>query len=1024
MPATVFHKLSATTPDNTAYEIRPSHWNSDHSVSMSVAATEISALFSNANGVSWGLSGGSVITASVAPGGGGITNINVSAGTTSNNLSAITFGNANGVSFGLNSSTITATVDQRNLWQVEGNTLAGSQTSISYPAPSISGAGDISVGIQTANSRIVISRDSRNLWQLEGNTIAGSQTSLSYAVPSISGAGDISVGLQTLNSRLIISRDSRNLWQVEGNTLAGSQTSLSYAVPSISAVGNVSVGFQTLNSRLIISVPAGGGGLTNINVSAGTTSNNLSALTFSNANGLSFGLNGSVITASNAVSDKKVLQSILGNSFATLDNTLSQDTIRFSFTGPITGGFNGNSFQISVNASQSYNATGNTFASLGNNLNDSRIWFSLTGPLSGGFNGSTLLLSNDPIRANHITAGLLAGRDSTLSQSNTSYSYTGNISGGFSGFTHQVSVPTDASITINGNTTQSSTGTYAYRDLRISGAGIASVGVSNGTIIVSVPSGGGAGDGGNTIVAGTRTASSSAAVAFVDANGLSWGLNAVNGTQLTGSYSVPVVSNALQAVGTATGSGTNTSRFAADDHVHAGVFSVGVSTGGNTAGNTRVDVGQFVLAGGANITLSQATAAGGANTISIVGAAGGGGLTNINVSAGTTSNNLSAVTFNNANGVSFGLNASVVTASVATSLTAVNVSAGTTSNNLSALTFNNANGVSFGLNASVVTASVSQSNQQISAFAASNTTQSSSGTFNASSMVFAGAGIASVGVTNGSVVVSVPSGGGAGDGGVFAGVSNLGNTAGSTGTVSTGNFVLVGGANVSLSQSTGAAGSAATITIYAGGGGFAYGKEYSPEFAPTLFFAAPGQASFHIRPYPINGSLTADRAVFNVFHSNADASVATVSVSACMGLYTLNGSTLSLASSGSLSYTVNASSTVSSASYRGWRIATLPLGVTATPGMYYLGYAFRTSTSSQAASVSFGFANYQTGSNFSGMVGTTLAGTSVGAQLFGGIFSQTTTIAPNSIAASDMRQTIGGGVNSRLLLATLMNGTL
>jgi hypothetical protein len=81
-------------------------------------------------------------------------------------------------------------------------------------------------------------------------------------------------------------------------------------------------------------------------------------------------------------------------------------------------------------------------------------------------------------------------------------------------------------------------------------------------------------------------------------------------------------------------------------------------------------------------------------------------LTAINVSAGTTSNNLSAVTFSNGSGISFGLNGSVVTASVATSLTAVNVSAGTTSNNLSAITFSNGSGVSFGLNGSVITGSV------------------------------------------------------------------------------------------------------------------------------------------------------------------------------------------------------------------------------------------------------------------------------------------------------------------------------
>ena len=50
-------------------------------------------------------------------------------------------------------------------------------------------------------------------------------------------------------------------------------------------------------SQGFIGTAVGGGGLTNINLSAGTTSNNLSAITFSNGSGISFGLNGSVITA-------------------------------------------------------------------------------------------------------------------------------------------------------------------------------------------------------------------------------------------------------------------------------------------------------------------------------------------------------------------------------------------------------------------------------------------------------------------------------------------------------------------------------------------------------------------------------------------------------------------------------------------------------------------------------------------------------------------------------------------------------
>lgn len=48
--------------------------------------------------------------------------------------------------------------------------------------------------------------------------------------------------------------------------------------------------------------------------------------------------------------------------------------------------------------------------------------------------------------------------------------------------------------------------------------------------------------------------------------------------------------------------------------------------------------------------------------------------------------------------------------------------------------------------------------------ATSNTTQGSSGTINLNAMVLAGQGVASVGVSNGSLVISVPSGGGAGDG--------------------------------------------------------------------------------------------------------------------------------------------------------------------------------------------------------------------------------------------------------------------
>jgi hypothetical protein len=66
-----------------------------------------------------------------------------------------------------------------------------------------------------------------------------------------------------------------------------------------------------------------------------------------------------------------------------------------------------------------------------------------------------------------------------------------------------------------------------------------------------------------------------------------------------------------------------------------------------------------------------------------------------------------ATVFSNSNNVSFGLNGSTVTATatVASSLTNVNFSAGNTSNNLSAVTFADGNGISFGLDNGTITAS-------------------------------------------------------------------------------------------------------------------------------------------------------------------------------------------------------------------------------------------------------------------------------------------------------------------------------
>lgn len=111
MPISVYHALTATTPDNTNFEIRPlAHWNASHVLTANLTGSEISGAFSNANGISFGSSanaGSVAVTASYA--------LNAAAGGTTNNLSNVVFSNSNGVSFGLSASTVTASISTANL---------------------------------------------------------------------------------------------------------------------------------------------------------------------------------------------------------------------------------------------------------------------------------------------------------------------------------------------------------------------------------------------------------------------------------------------------------------------------------------------------------------------------------------------------------------------------------------------------------------------------------------------------------------------------------------------------------------------------------------------------------------------------------------------------------------------------------------------------------------------------------------------------------------------------------------------
>lgn len=627
-------------------------------------ATLGEVVFSNSNGLSFGVNGQTITGSYTVPSTAGLlSHVNVSAGTTSNNVTNVVFSNSNNVSFGLSGSTITGSV-------------ASSLTNIGVSAGTTSNllsnlvfddSNGISFGIdgQTVTASYTVPAVTNSSWTVSDNATSGTVarlafTNLNGVTLSLStGTGGLHTVVGSINSSLTNIRVS-----------AGTTSNLLSAI-TFSNSNGVSFGLDagTITASIATS-------LTNIRVSAGTTSNLLSAITFSNANGISFGLDASTITASHnaltAQSNQTLGLYAVGNTTGeSSSSTFDARTVSYRGHGIASVGFSDGSVNISVSQTVQTQGFSNTFgmSNLGNTSGTSGV-VSGTGIryLFAGGPNITLSQSIDGQSATLTISGGAgaAGNTGTISAGTTNatlgeviFSDSNNVSFGLDGQTITATVASSltnirvsAGTTSNllsavtfsnsngisfglnastitashnaitsqsnqtlglyavGNTVgESSSTTRDARTISYRGQGIASVGFSDSSVLVSVPAG--------SISAGT-TRATLGEVVLSNSNGISFG---VNGQTVTASYTVPVVSNAIQAVGSATGSGTNTSRFAADDHVHEGVYSAGVSNVGNTAGNTGVRPGRWVFAGSNVLTLSQETAANSLQTIHIQGPA-------------------------------------------------------------------------------------------------------------------------------------------------------------------------------------------------------------------------------------------------------------------------------------------------------------------------------------------------------------------------------------------------------------------
>jgi hypothetical protein len=355
---------------------------------------------------------------------------------------------------------------------------------------------------------------------------------------------------------------------------------------------------------------------------------------------------------------------------------------------------------------------------------------------------------------------------------------------------------------------------------------------------------------------------------------------------------------------------------------------------GNTLGASTITGGDIYIKATGNITASI----NGSSLVLSVGTAGG-GLTNINVSGGTTSNNLSAVTFGDGGGVSFGLNGSVLTAQApAGAPSPVNFSAGTTSQNLGSIVFSNSNGISFGVNGSTMTASHNglTTAMQSNAVTISNINISAGTTSdNLSALTFSDSNGVSFGL-NGSVVT--------------ASALNI-------------------------------------VSSYA---------PIAPEGRSTVLVGVPTGTSAGVSIYPYFLDEAVSAGIMNVAYSMAFLTVGTSSgrqtMGIAMGIYSLNASTLSSIASTSFSigvtgnnssYTINQPTTTAytgfgtgntnsagsniSSGYTGMKLVGIPINTLLPVGQYFLGIIGTNSTSSVNVGISMSHLGAAMGTGFSAL---------------------------------------------------------
>jgi hypothetical protein len=679
---------------------------------------------------------------------------------------AIVFSNSNGLSFGGNGSTITASHN--------GITSQSVQTQGSVAVQGSTGAISFSNsnGISFGGNGSTITASHNGLTSQSGQAVSAANGSSAFQTLSMVDTNGVSWATQAAGLGATVRTDYASSNHSHGN-------------PSL-ALTNLTGTTASNSAGLTISLSAGAGG--GAAISAAGSSQNAGTVVFSNSNGVSFGMNGSTITATvqpgaaagiaagsagtqQATSGTLVFANSNGITFGMSGSsqiTASHNGVTQQSTQPVAvsgqnGSFafstlslsnaNGISFGTSAGSAVTASYTVPTVTNSSWTVSDAASSATVGRLAFTNLNGLTLSLSTGAAGTHTIVGShnaLTTGAASNHSHGNPTLNLT-NLSGttasNSAGLTLSLSADAAFSAGLSGGNTAGDTGTVSNRIVFAGGNNITVSGSTNAGGMSVTISGANAG-GAQTGISGIQvsdTTYTSGTVNFSNANGISFGSSA--GQAVT-------VSHALQFT-SATSNITSNALHSSASRV-MNIVAATNSTGGGTASlssnvsfsNTHgvsffTSAGNAIVASHNGLTTARASNdALGLNTAqtNVTWTANSAGIS-LNAAGyagtGTSITGGAAITLNS-NGLQFN------GASLA------GTTSGFTGANLSASITHNTAGLAISMSAQAPGAAT------LSVYGVSNTTQSSSGTIPGSALSFQGNGGVSVGVSNGSVVLSGP----------------------------------------------------------------------------------------------------------------------------------------------------------------------------------------------------------------------------------------------------------------------------